>query len=88
MGKDVYIPAVTEPTQPASSGSAVPAPSSAPVAKETVSRPDPGLAQGVWEAKPVAFYAAGGVVVAAAVIYAAVRAGLFRKRSAPKGRGT
>ena len=54
---------------------------------EIVTRPDPGLARGVWEASPVALYAGLGVVLAAATLYAAARAGLLARviaRARPK----
>jgi len=74
---DVYIPAVAEPSHPVSSASA-PAPVPGPT--ETVSRPDPGLARGVWETKPAIFYGAGAIVLVGALLYAASRAGLLRRR--------
>jgi hypothetical protein len=45
-----------------------------------VHRPDPGLARGVWEAPPWAFYAAGALVVVLALALLAARLGLFRRR--------
>jgi hypothetical protein len=51
---------------------------------ETVSRPDPGLARGTWEAPPWAFWAMLAVVLAAAALYLLWRTGrLRRKSSAP-----
>ncbi len=51
---------------------------------ETVVRPDAGsIARGVWEAPPGAFYAAGAVVLVAALLYGARMAGLLRRRSGP-----
>ena len=48
---------------------------------ETVTRPEPGtLARGAWEAPAGAFYVAAALVVLAAVLYAAARMGLFRRR--------
>jgi hypothetical protein len=44
---------------------------------ETVSRPDPGLARGVWEAPPWAFWTALAVILVAATAYALVRAGIL-----------
>ncbi len=48
-------------------------------ATEVVRRPDPGLARGVWEAPPWAFWAALVLVVAAATLYALNRAGVLRR---------
>jgi hypothetical protein len=42
-----------------------------------VTRPEPGLARGVWEAPRWAFFAALAVIVVFAVIYALVRSGLL-----------
>jgi hypothetical protein len=54
-------------------------PLSAPV--ETVTRPEPGtLARGAWEAPAGAFYLAAALVVVAAVLYAAARMRLLRRR--------
>lgn len=50
----------------------------APWPTETVTRPDPGLARGVWEAPPWALWAGLGVVLVAAALYVARRAGLLR----------
>jgi hypothetical protein len=43
-------------------------------------RPPEGLARGVWELPPSAFYAAGGVLLLSSALYAAYRMGLFSKR--------
>lgn len=44
-------------------------------------RPPPGsLARGVWEAPAGAFYASAAVVLLAALLYGAGRAGLLRRR--------
>ena len=63
--------------QPASA-SAAPA---APTATETVTRPDPGLARGKWEAPVWAFWVALGVLVVGIGLYVARRAGLIRFRT-------
>jgi hypothetical protein len=48
---------------------------------ETVTRPEPGtVARGAWEAPVWAFYVAAAFVVVAAVLYAAARMGLLRRR--------
>lgn len=60
-----------------------PAPSSSAGPTETVTRPDPGLARGVWEAPPWAFWTALGLILLAATAYALVRAGVLR-RPTPK----
>jgi len=49
-------------------------------ATQTVRRPDPGLARGLWEAPPSFFYILGGFVVVVAVIYALWRKGIVRFR--------
>lgn len=57
------------------------APDAAPVlagAGVGTQRPEPGLARGVWEAPRWTFFAALGVIVALAALYAARRAGLVR----------
>ncbi len=55
---------------------------------EIVQRPAPGtLARGAWEAPAWAFYAAAGLVLLAAALYAAARLGLVKRRArsgAPK----
>ncbi len=70
----MYTPAVPGPSASTSAGPAAAAPT------EVVTRPDPGLARGVWESKPALFYGAGALVVLGAAIYAMARAGLFRRR--------
>lgn len=62
---------------------------------ETVTRPEPGLSRGVWEAPPWAFWVALAVVVAGAALYVLHRTGRLPKRAkgdaredgAPSGRG-
>lgn len=73
---------------PATSASGAPSASAGPSAPaELVTRPDPGLARGVWEAPPWAFWTALGVVVVAATLYALSRAGVLRspRAGAPRG---
>lgn len=53
-------------------------PSAAPTATETVTRPDPGLARGKWEAPAWAFWVALAVVVIGVALYVAKRMGLLR----------
>ena len=52
--------------------------SAAPTATETVTRPDPGLARGKWEAPVWAFWVALAVVVLGIGLYVAKRMGLLR----------
>jgi hypothetical protein len=60
----------------------VPADAAAPQRTEVVHRPDePGLARGVWEASPFAFYVAFGVLFVGALTYGAYRIGLLRRRT-------
>jgi hypothetical protein len=49
-------------------------------ATEVVRRPEPGLARGVWEMRPAAFYVVGALVVIAAALWGAARLGLLRRR--------
>ncbi len=58
-----------------------PDPAAAP--SEVVTRPDPGLARGVWEAPAWAFWAALALVLLAAVFYLLRRLGLLRLRRGP-----
>ena len=60
-----------------------PDPRPEPEATEVVTRPDPGLARGRWEAPAWFFWVVLVVVVAAAAAYAARRLGLLRP-SRPK----
>jgi len=53
---------------------------SAPLPTEQIVRPPEGLARGLWEAPPVAFYAAAGALLVGFGLYAAGRAGLLHKR--------
>ncbi|HEY2510292.1 MAG TPA: hypothetical protein VGI39_05535 [Polyangiaceae bacterium] len=63
---------------------ATPGAPEAPAPTETVVRPEPGtLARGVWEAPPWAFYATLASVLILALLYAAARAGLLRRRPRP-----
>jgi hypothetical protein len=59
--------------------------SAAPTATETVTRPDPGVARGKWEAPAWAFWVALAVVVVGLGLYVAQRMGLLRlKKRAPE----
>jgi hypothetical protein len=69
------LPATAPPPAPSAAASA---------ATETVRRPEPGLARGVWEAPRWAFFAAMGAVLVFAIVYALVRSGAFRR---PRARG-
>ena len=68
-----------------------PAPAAAPSlpATETVTRPDPGLARGKWEAPPWAFWVALAIVAVGTTLYVLGRMGVLRRRKAagPAGRG-
>ncbi len=65
--------------QPSASASAGPP-------SETVSRPDPGLARGKWEAPAWAFWGALALVLIAASLYALRRFGLLQlKKKGPSG---
>jgi len=75
--RDVYIGPVVALSQPSSAEAGAPL---TPVATETVRRPAPGLARGLWEASPAFFYTAGGFIVVVAVIYALWRKGIVRFR--------
>ncbi len=50
----------------------------APSATETVTRPDPGLARGAWEAPSWAFWVALAVVLVGAGVYLLRRMGLLK----------
>ena len=53
---------------------------------ETVSRPDPGLARGKWEAPAWAFWVALALVLLAAALYAMRRMGMLQlKKKGPSG---
>ena len=59
---------------------------------ETVTRPDPGLARGQWEAPAWAFWLALALVVVGTAAYVLRRMGMLRRASnaskaAPTGRG-
>ena len=56
-------------------------PPPAPTATETVTRPDPGLARGKWEAPVWAFYVALAAVIIAAAAYVGLRSLKRRKQS-------
>lgn len=51
---------------------------------ETVTRPDPGLARGKWEAPPLAFWVALALIVIGAALYVLRRMGILRIKSGPK----
>lgn len=59
---------------PASSQSPAPA----PTATETVTRPEPGLARGAWEAPVWVFWVLLALVVLGAAAYVLRRAGILR----------
>ena len=54
-------------------------------ASETVTRPDPGLARGRWEAPAWAFWAALAVVVVGTALYVLGRMGMLRRRKPGRG---
>jgi hypothetical protein len=54
------------------------APAATPTATEVVSRPDPGLARGKWEAPAWAFWALLAIVLVGAAAYVLHRLGLLR----------
>ena len=65
--------------QPSSaSGTTAPPPASS--ATETVTRPEPGLARGKWEAPAWAFWVALAVVVVGTALYVLGRMGIFKRR--------
>jgi hypothetical protein len=49
--------------------------------QESVTRPEPGLARGRWEAPAWAFYVVIGAVVVGGALYFLWRGGVFRRRS-------
>jgi hypothetical protein len=57
--------------------------SAAPTATESVTRPDPGLARGKWEAPAWAFWVALAVIVISVALYVAKRMGLLRLKKRP-----
>lgn len=76
-------PSATVPGQhiPVAATSAAPA--------EMVARPEPGLARGVWEAPPWAFWAVLGVVLVGSILYVLHRAGVIRlTRASSRGPST
>ncbi len=61
-------------------------PSASAPPTETVSRPDPGLGRGKWEAPAWAFWLALALVLLAATLYALRRFGLLQlKKKGPSG---
>ena len=80
-----YFASVPQPGSASASAAAAPAARTtaappAPVATETVRRPDPGIGRGVWEAPPLLFWIVGAAAVVVALGYAAVRMGLLKRR--------
>ena len=63
-----------------SSASAPSAPSPAPTATETVTRPDPGLARGKWEAPVWAFWVALAVIAAFSALFVLGRLGMLKRK--------
>jgi hypothetical protein len=53
---------------------------------ETVTRPDPGLARGKWEAPAWAFWVALAVVLVGTTLYVLRRAGILRLKGRPSGK--
>jgi hypothetical protein len=67
------------------SSASAPAPSSlapAPTATETVTRPDPGLARGKWEAPVWAFWVALVVIAVVTAVFVLARLGILKRRKA------
>jgi hypothetical protein len=60
------------------------APSVAPTATEMVSRPEPGLARGRWEAPAYAFWIALALIVLGSTAYVLWRMGILRLRAKEK----
>ena len=54
-------------------------PNSAPTPSEIVTRPEPGLGRGVWEARPWQLYAILVAILVFAGAYGAVRSGLGKR---------
>jgi hypothetical protein len=68
----------------AASGTTAPSPAAGtPSATETVTRPEPGLARGKWEAPAWAFWLAFAIVVIGTALYVLGRMGMLRQRKAP-----
>ena len=70
--------------QPSSASTPPPPTSPAPTspATETVTRPDPGLARGAWEAPAWAFWVALAAVVVVTTLFVLGRRGLLKRRTA------
>src|SRR5262249_25457714 len=62
-------------------GAASPAGAPSPTASEIVTRPEPGLARGRWEAPAWVLWAIVALVLVATALYALRRLGLFKLRS-------
>jgi len=56
-------------------------------AGEVVRRPDPGIARGMWEAPSWALWLVMAAAIVGAGVYAAARAGVFRRARRPMERG-
>jgi hypothetical protein len=73
------------PVGPANANASAPPPAQA-VSTETVTRPDPGLARGRWEAPRAAFYGAIALVVLIGAFALLARLGVLRlPRAATRG---
>jgi hypothetical protein len=82
------VEAFLEMRQPTSASGTSPPPFAAEAASETVTRPDPGLARGKWEAPAWAFWVALAVLAAATTLYVLGRMGILKRRKAnATGRG-
>ena len=74
------LTAAPPPSAPAASTPhAAPTAPAAPAATETVTRPDPGLARGRWEAPAWAFWAALAVIVACTALYVLRQRGALKR---------
>jgi hypothetical protein len=75
-----------QPSNPSAGRSSAPAaPAAAPAGTEIVTRPEPGLARGRWEAPSWFFWAALALIVASAAAYLLRRLGILRLSKAPSG---
>src|SRR5438874_8122841 len=63
---------------------AAPAPAPSPTATEVVTRPDPGLARGKWEAPPWLFWVLLAAIVLGAAAYVLRRLGVLKIKKAAK----
>ncbi|MBN9159432.1 MAG: hypothetical protein BGO98_09395 [Myxococcales bacterium 68-20] len=78
-------PSLSPETEPAPSA---PAPSPAPTATEIVTRPEPGLARGKWEAPAWSFWVMLAVVILGALAYLLRRLGVLRIGQGKKAEST